>query len=108
MKNDDTQKPEQAQAQAQELEDCGRIGEGESPNADVGKTEAGGEGGAKGKGQPKRAKAKGCRTDGGRQYRNPVDYAHPYGSMLEFALFLALHYDANRTRHAYYYTGTCV
>ena len=38
----------------------------------------------------------------GREYANPVDYAHPYDSMARFAEFLALHYDANRTRHAYY------
>ena len=37
-----------------------------------------------------------------RPYANPVDYAHPYPSMAQFADFLALHYDANRTRHAYY------
>ena len=38
----------------------------------------------------------------GREYANPVDYSHPYDSMARFAEFLALHYDANRTRHAYY------
>jgi len=38
----------------------------------------------------------------GREYANPVDYSHPYESMARFAAFLALHYDANRTRHAYY------
>jgi integrase/recombinase XerD len=38
----------------------------------------------------------------GREYANPVDYSHPYESMAHFADFLALHYDANRTRHAYY------
>jgi integrase/recombinase XerD len=38
----------------------------------------------------------------GREYANPVDYVHPYESMARFAAFLALHYDANRTRHAYY------
>ena len=37
-----------------------------------------------------------------RDYANPVDYDHPYESMARFADFLALHYDANRTRHAYY------
>jgi site-specific recombinase XerD len=37
-----------------------------------------------------------------RDYANPVDYEHPYPSMAQFADFLALHYDANRTRHAYY------
>jgi integrase/recombinase XerD len=38
----------------------------------------------------------------GREYVNPVDYQHPYGSMSQFADLLALRYDANRTRHAYY------
>lgn len=38
----------------------------------------------------------------GREYANPVDYQHPYASMARFAEFLALRYDANRTRHAYY------
>lgn len=37
-----------------------------------------------------------------REYVNPVDYEHPFPSMARFADFLALHYDANRTRHAYY------
>jgi len=37
-----------------------------------------------------------------REYKNPVDYEHPYNSMERFAAFLALRYDANRTRHAYY------
>ena len=37
-----------------------------------------------------------------RDYANPVDYNHPYESMARFADFLALRYDANRTRHAYY------
>lgn len=37
-----------------------------------------------------------------RDYSNPVDYRHPYESMSRFAQFLALRYDANRTRHAYY------
>jgi site-specific recombinase XerD len=37
-----------------------------------------------------------------RDYANPVDYKHPYPSMAQFADLLALHYDANRTRHAYY------
>jgi site-specific recombinase XerD len=36
------------------------------------------------------------------EYKNPVDYEHPYDSMAQFAGFLALRYDANRTRHAYY------
>ncbi len=38
----------------------------------------------------------------GREYANPVDYSHPYASMARFAEFLALQYDANHTRHAYY------
>ena len=33
---------------------------------------------------------------------HPVDYDHPYESMEQFAKALALRYDANRTRHAYY------
>ena len=37
-----------------------------------------------------------------RDYANPVDYKHPYPSMAQFADLLALRYDANRTRHAYY------
>lgn len=38
----------------------------------------------------------------GREYANPVDYDHPYESMDRFADLLALRYDTNRTRHAYY------
>jgi integrase/recombinase XerD len=38
----------------------------------------------------------------GREYVNPVDYEHPHDSMARFAQWLALRYDANRTRHAYY------
>jgi integrase/recombinase XerD len=38
----------------------------------------------------------------GRDYANPVDYSHPFDSMARFAQSLALRYDANRTRHAYY------
>lgn len=38
----------------------------------------------------------------GREYVNPVDYRHPFDSMDRFAQALALRYDANRTRHAYY------
>jgi hypothetical protein len=38
----------------------------------------------------------------GREFVNPVDYNHAYDSMARFAQFLALRYDANRTRHAYY------
>ena len=37
-----------------------------------------------------------------RDYANPVDYDHPYPSMAQFADLLALRYDANRTRCAYY------
>jgi hypothetical protein len=37
-----------------------------------------------------------------REFVNPVDYRHPHESMARFADFLALRYDANRTRHAYY------
>jgi site-specific recombinase XerD len=37
-----------------------------------------------------------------KEYANPVDYDHPYASMKRFAEFLALRYDCNRTRHAYY------
>lgn len=37
-----------------------------------------------------------------RDFVNPVDYQHPYDSMACFAQALALRYDANRTRHAYY------
>ena len=37
-----------------------------------------------------------------RDYANPVDYKHPYPSMGQLADLLALRYDANRTRHAYY------
>lgn len=37
-----------------------------------------------------------------RDFANPVDYTHPFDSMARFAKMLALRYDANRTRHAYY------
>lgn len=37
-----------------------------------------------------------------RDYANPVDYRHPYESMKRLAESLALGYDCNRTRHAYY------
>jgi site-specific recombinase XerD len=37
-----------------------------------------------------------------RDFVNPVDYQHPFESMGRFAQSLALRYDANRTRHAYY------
>lgn len=50
---------------------------------------------------PKPSLPPGIRTTG-REYVNPVDYRHPYESMSRFADFLALRYDANRTRHAYY------
>jgi integrase/recombinase XerD len=50
---------------------------------------------------PHPATASRIRTTG-REYVNPVDYRHPYPSMSQFADLLALHYDANRTRHAYY------
>lgn len=50
---------------------------------------------------PKPSSPPGIRTRA-RDYPNPVDYQHPYPSLARFADFLALHYDANRTRHAYY------
>lgn len=50
---------------------------------------------------PKSSLPPGIRTTA-REYVNPVDYRHPYESMSRFADFLALRYDANRTRHAYY------
>lgn len=37
-----------------------------------------------------------------REFVNPVEYRHPFDSMARFAKALALRYDANRTRHAYY------
>src|SRR5215813_3731484 len=37
-----------------------------------------------------------------RDYANPVDYQHPYPSLIQFADDLALRYDANRARHSYY------
>ena len=37
-----------------------------------------------------------------REFVNPVDYQHPFDSMARLAETLALRYDANRTRHAYY------
>lgn len=54
-----------------------------------------------GRREPRPAPPPGIRTTA-RDYANPVDYAHPHASMARFADFLALHYDANRTRHAYY------
>jgi site-specific recombinase XerD len=50
---------------------------------------------------PRPATPPGIRTTA-RDYANPVDYDHPYPSMDQFADFLTLHYDANRTRHSYY------
>jgi site-specific recombinase XerD len=50
---------------------------------------------------PKPSLPPGIRTTS-KEYKNPVDYQHPYDSMDRFADFLALRYDANRTRHAYY------
>ena len=37
-----------------------------------------------------------------REFENPLNYQHPYPCMKSLAELLALHYDANRTRHAYY------
>jgi site-specific recombinase XerD len=42
------------------------------------------------------------RPKAGRVYENPVNYDHPYDSMLRFAKLLALRYDCDRTRHCYY------
>jgi hypothetical protein len=56
---------------------------------------------AQGKHRSAQASTSHIRTSG-REYANPVDYRHPYESMARFADFLALRYDANRTRHAYY------
>jgi hypothetical protein len=53
------------------------------------------------KSAPEPARASEFRISG-RDYVNPVDYQHPYESMGRFADFLALRYDASRTRHAYY------
>lgn len=50
---------------------------------------------------PKLITPLGIRTTA-RDYANPVDYKHPYPSMAQFADLLALHYDADRTRHSYY------
>lgn len=42
------------------------------------------------------------RPDGGRAQRNPVHYeAHAHASMKQFAEFLALRYDSDRTCHSY-------
>lgn len=37
-----------------------------------------------------------------REFVNPVDYQHACDSLARYAQMLALRYDANRTRHAYY------
>jgi len=42
------------------------------------------------------------RTSAKRELRNPVDYEHRHESMARYAKLLALRYDGNRTRHAYY------
>ncbi|MCB1098928.1 MAG: tyrosine-type recombinase/integrase [Verrucomicrobiae bacterium] len=43
------------------------------------------------------------RPDGGRVQRNPILYdTHPFSSMKQFAEFLALRYDTDRTCHCYY------
>jgi integrase/recombinase XerD len=45
----------------------------------------------------------GFRPFAGCAQRDPLDYdSHPYPSMLRFAGFLALRFDAPRTRHSYY------
>jgi len=54
-----------------------------------------------GKWGPKPSLPPGIRTTA-REFVNPVDYQHPHDSMARFAKLLALRYDANRTRHAYY------
>lgn len=43
-----------------------------------------------------------ARPLGHRELPNPLTYAHPYVSMDRYAQLLALRYDCNRTRHAYY------
>jgi len=42
------------------------------------------------------------RTSAKRELANPVDYEHRHESMARYAKLLALRYDGNRTRHAYY------
>lgn len=42
------------------------------------------------------------RPAGHRKLPNPLTYDHPYESMARYAELLALRYDCNRTRHAYY------
>lgn len=45
----------------------------------------------------------GYRPHAGAAQRDPLDYdSHPYPSMKRFAEFLALRFDAPRTRHSYY------
>jgi len=45
----------------------------------------------------------GFRPLAGRAQVDPLDYdSHPYPSMRCFAEFLALQFDASRTRHSYY------
>ena len=105
MENDHKPKGKKAQA----VENGGSARKEETSREFVGKSETGGEGAGKGKSKPAAAKPAAakpaartlevCRTDGGRQYCNPIHYAHPYGSMLEFAKFLSLKFDANRTQH---------
>lgn len=57
---------------------------------------------AKRKPVPEAAQAASAYRTTARDFTNPVDYQHPYASMGRFAQALALRYDANRTRHAYY------
>ena len=57
---------------------------------------------AKRKPAPAAAQADSAYRTTARDFTNPVDYQHPYASMGRFAQALALRYDANRTRHAYY------
>jgi site-specific recombinase XerD len=38
----------------------------------------------------------------GKEYGDPLHYAHPWASMAQFARVLALRYDSLRTRHSYY------
>lgn len=49
-----------------------------------------------------RAAASGAIRTSARDYENPVNYQHPYESMRRLADALALGFDCNRTRHAYY------
>ena len=43
-----------------------------------------------------------ARPLGHRELPNPLGFDHPYHSMARYAELLALRYDCNRTRHAYY------